>query len=196
MEDKNLSVCYNCSVELEPSDKFCHACGQKNTSGKIAVWALIKEFLGEHLHLDSKLPRTLFYLLFKPAGLTIQYFSGKHKSFLRPLRLFAISAILFFAVAVYTLGMQLKKLDFYERGHDRAIEKMVEDSLFHIIQDSIISTKSLVNSAASEVLDSTFAPFHPTSNINEDTLSIGVINIGFMQTSPMKILKKGYFHTI
>lgn len=54
MEEKNLSICYNCSTEIEPSDKFCHACGQKNTSSKIGVWNLIKEFFAEHLHLDSK----------------------------------------------------------------------------------------------------------------------------------------------
>jgi hypothetical protein len=194
MEEKNLSICYNCSTEIDPSDKFCHACGQKNTAGKIAVWTLIKEFFVEHLHLDSKLPRTVFYLLFKPGGLTIQYFEGKHLSFIRPLRLFAISAILFFAVAVYTLSSQLEKLDFYSQGHDRTIEKLVEDSIFHNIEDSLISVKKQLNLAnVSEVLDSTFAPFRVTSNINEDTLSIGVINLGYMRTRPMKILKKDIF---
>lgn len=194
MEEKNLSLCYNCSTELEPSDKFCSACGQKNTSGKIKVWTLLKEFFGEHLHLDSKLPRTIFCLLFKPAGLTIHYFEGKHLSYIRPLRLFAVSAILFFAVAVYVLGAQLEKLDFYARGHDQTIKKVITDSLFHQIEDSLTSAKQQLRSVTmNEVLDSTFAPFKSTNDINEDTFSISVINLGFMKTRPMEILVKDIF---
>lgn len=76
---------------------YCPKCSQKNTDGRIPIFAFVKDIFQNLLDIDSRLFRTSFGL-FVPGRLTNEFFKGRHKSFAMPSRLFLMSAILFFAI--------------------------------------------------------------------------------------------------
>ncbi|MEM6697107.1 MAG: DUF3667 domain-containing protein [Bacteroidota bacterium] len=94
--------CLNCEQPLTADAKYCHGCGQKVTDGRVTMKELFREFLDSVFNIDTKFFRTIGNL-FAPGKLTIEYFSGKHKSFLQPIRLFLIMTILLIASISYLL---------------------------------------------------------------------------------------------
>ena len=89
--------CPNCYAALQEMDNYCGKCGQKYTTGKVKVYTLIKDFFESVFNFDARLFLTLRDL-FVPGKLTQQYFRGKHKRYIVPVRLFFIMAVLHFAV--------------------------------------------------------------------------------------------------
>lgn len=86
--------CANCD---EPAPgKFCPECGQETRDPRVTFRALFSDFLDDYLSLDSRLFRSLVPLLFKPGQLTAEYLAGRRKRFIRPLRLYLVSSVLFF----------------------------------------------------------------------------------------------------
>lgn len=94
--------CLNCEQPLAEGAKYCYGCGQKVTDGRVTMKELFREFLDSVFNIDTKFFRTLGNL-FIPGKLTVEYFSGKHKSFLQPIRLFLIVTILLIASISYLL---------------------------------------------------------------------------------------------
>ncbi len=93
----NQRSCRNCLSSLSDDAIYCPQCSQKYTTGKIPIGDLIKEFFSDQLNIDSKLFKTIF-ALFNPGKLTLEYFGGKHKSYVSPLRTFLVTAIILFAI--------------------------------------------------------------------------------------------------
>ncbi len=182
MEEHQLNVCNNCEANISETDKFCASCGQKNTTGKVSVKLLLQEFFANHLHLDAKLPRTLFVLFFKPGRLTTNYFKGKHIHFIRPLRLFAVSAIIFFTLIALDITKQLEHFNLYQQKHDEILELEMTDSLYQQVLDSVASVKTQTNKRIYPILDSAFAPMV----INIDSLLNDTINYVYLDIGPMK----------
>ena len=86
--------CANCE---EPAPgKYCAACGQETRDPRVTFRALSADFLEDYFSLDSRLFRSLVPLLFKPGRLTVEYLSGRRQRFVRPLRLYLVSSVLFF----------------------------------------------------------------------------------------------------
>jgi hypothetical protein len=100
MHAEETNNCLNCGYPLSSDDKYCPRCSQKNTDGRVPVWAFIKDFFENVFNLDSKLFQT-FLALFIPGKLTIEYFMGKHKSYANPVRLFLFAGITLFAVVIW-----------------------------------------------------------------------------------------------
>lgn len=90
-------TCRNCGVDMPAQSLYCPKCSQKNTDGRIPIFAFIQDVFENILNFDSKLFKTSIGL-FIPGRLTNQFFKGKHKSFAMPSRLFLMSAILFFTM--------------------------------------------------------------------------------------------------
>lgn len=79
--------CTNCGAE--GTDVYCPRCGEKQPGHHdLTVGHFTHEALHELLHLDSKLFATLAALLFRPGQLTAEYFAGRKKRYIAPLRLF------------------------------------------------------------------------------------------------------------
>ncbi len=55
-------------------------------------------------HADSRLWRTLWYLLGRPGFLTREFFEGKRVRYLPPFRLYLVISVLFFLVAGLARG--------------------------------------------------------------------------------------------
>jgi hypothetical protein len=95
--------CLNCGADLNPGDRYCHHCGQKNLSSRLGLKELISQFLTDYFAIDSTLWKTLRLLFFKPGKLTKEFIEGKRKRYVPPFRLYIfLSFIYFFSLALST----------------------------------------------------------------------------------------------
>ena len=87
--------CANCGAKLKGD--FCHKCGEKHLErGDFALSKFMADALKSLTHLDSKLLRSLAWLVARPGFLTAEYLRGKRKPYLKPLALFLIINALYF----------------------------------------------------------------------------------------------------
>jgi hypothetical protein len=91
--------CANCEAPL--AGQYCALCGQRAGGRMITLWELLQEVSEVLTTLDSRLWRTLEYLLLRPGRLTADYLKGRRARYAPPLRLFlGASLIFFFTMAV------------------------------------------------------------------------------------------------
>jgi Protein of unknown function (DUF3667) len=88
--------CRNCGA-VAPG-QFCPDCGQETRVALPTVRELMRDAAGRLVAIDSRLWRTLYLLLFRPGMLTAEYLRGRRKRYVRPARLFFVTALLMFAV--------------------------------------------------------------------------------------------------
>lgn len=88
--------CLNCHTPLDISERYCHFCGQLNSTKKITLNDFIEEFFSNFYAYDSKIRNTFTYLFTKPAFVAKQIIKGKQQSFANPFRLFLSIVILYF----------------------------------------------------------------------------------------------------
>ncbi|MCX2764380.1 hypothetical protein [Aquimarina muelleri] len=58
--------CLNCGVPLDTIDRYCHHCGQINTTKKLSFKDFFNEFFASIFSYDSRLRHTIIALLFRP----------------------------------------------------------------------------------------------------------------------------------
>src|SRR5665213_1796905 len=81
--------CRNCDHAL--TGPYCAACGQAERDGHPPTLGhFFHDLVHEFAHVDGKIFRTLFALLFQPGKLTEEYWAGRIYSWVRPIRLFLI----------------------------------------------------------------------------------------------------------
>jgi hypothetical protein len=90
-------VCGNCGASL--AGEYCSHCGQRHEPHVHSLGHFAGEALESVTHADSRLWRTLWYLLSRPGVLTREFFAGKRVSYLPPFRLYLVISLLFFVVA-------------------------------------------------------------------------------------------------
>jgi hypothetical protein len=90
-------VCANCHAPL--SGEYCAACGQRHEPHVHTIGHFVGEAFESISHADSRLWRTLAYLLGKPGYLTREFFEGRRARYLPPFRLYLVISVLFFLVA-------------------------------------------------------------------------------------------------
>ena len=88
--------CLNCHTPLDISERYCHFCGQLNSTKKVTLSDFIEEFFANFYAYDSKVRNTFTHLFTKPAFVAKQIIKGKRQSFANPFRLFLSIVILFF----------------------------------------------------------------------------------------------------
>jgi len=89
-------VCANCGQPL--AGEYCAACGQRHEPHVHTVSHFASEAFESISHADSRLWRTLLYLLTKPGFLTREFFAGRRVRYLPPFRLYLVISVLFFLV--------------------------------------------------------------------------------------------------
>ena len=87
--------CKNCKQSLKAQDNFCPICGQQNIS-KLDIKFVLGEVFQTLFNLDSKVFRSLKFLILKPGFLTQEYLAGKRVSYLPPIRIYIVLSFLFF----------------------------------------------------------------------------------------------------
>lgn len=90
-------VCANCGTPL--GGEYCNHCGQRHEPHVHSVGHFASEAFESVTHADSRLWRTLWFLLAKPGRLTLEFFEGRRVSYLPPFRLYLVISLLFFVVA-------------------------------------------------------------------------------------------------
>jgi hypothetical protein len=90
-------VCANCHVDL--AGEYCAACGQRHEPHVHTLSHFAGEAFESISHADSRLWRTLGYLLTRPGFLTREFFAGRRVSYLPPFRLYLVISVMFFLVA-------------------------------------------------------------------------------------------------
>ncbi|HVI59729.1 MAG TPA: DUF3667 domain-containing protein [Luteimonas sp.] len=94
--------CGNCGAPL--LGEYCYACGQPVKGLVRHFGSILGDFADTVLNWDSRLPRTLWPLLVRPAFLTREYFAGRRVRYVSPVRLFVTLAIVTFFVAQLMLS--------------------------------------------------------------------------------------------
>ena len=89
--------CRNCGKALPPNSHFCPNCSQKFTTGKIKFKDFILELIDNFFSLDARWFNTLKYI-FWPGKLTKEFFLGRHRSYIHPIRIFLVVVAIFLYV--------------------------------------------------------------------------------------------------
>lgn len=118
--------CTNCGAENV--DVFCARCGEKQPSHHdLTVGHFTHDVVHELVHLDSKLFQTLKLLVVKPGFLTAEYFAGRKKRYISPIRLFlTLFAIQFLAFTMYKPAAMYDVVKFTKFDKSGNLEKLLE----------------------------------------------------------------------
>ncbi len=87
-------VCANCGAALD--GEYCAACGQRHEPHLHTVAHFAAEAFESISHADSRLWKTLWYLVSRPGFLTREFFAGKRVRYLPPFRLYLVISVVFF----------------------------------------------------------------------------------------------------
>ncbi|MFK8009426.1 MAG: DUF3667 domain-containing protein [Saprospiraceae bacterium] len=145
-------VCRNCDFENKSSFQFCPNCGQKNTDGKITFSELWSEFQDSVLNIESRTWRT-FKSLFIPGKLTLEYFAGRHRKYVHPLRLLLVTSVLVI-VAMSFQDFQSSTNHYYNIT-DRIKENYERQKLKRILENIVDSTNNIFPSQETELITDT-----------------------------------------
>lgn len=91
--------CLNCDTPLDVADKFCHYCGQINTTKKLSFKDFFNEFFASIFSYDSRLRHTIIALLFRPGKISKDYIEGKRARYANPFRFYLSISIIFFIIS-------------------------------------------------------------------------------------------------
>lgn len=94
--------CLNCGVPLDVIDRYCHSCGQINTTKKLSFGDFFNEFFSSIFSYDSRLRHTIVALLFKPGKISKDYVEGKRIRYANPFRFYLSVSIIFFLITGLT----------------------------------------------------------------------------------------------
>lgn len=175
-------TCRNCLSPMPDDAVFCPNCSQKNTTGKLPVGELVREFVSMQFNLDSKVLKTAF-ALFNPGKLTIEYFKGKHKSFVNPLRIFLVTAIFLFAFVSFKtsdLSIDTADTDFTAIA-ERELALQNLDSINRVVSGQFNNPE--VNAA----LDSVFLTFKTVEGGGSDSIPLSLFQMNKLLIAPKDI---------
>ena len=147
------TVCLNCSTHLDVSEKFCHACGQLNSTKKLTISDFIEEFFANFYAYDSRLRNSIISIFTKPGILAKEFNEGKRHTYANPFRLFlSVSIILF-------ISLNLTEDDF--KSSDQANEELTKEQ---------IKEKRKQDSIAIQKLSSTKIPKTILNKLDENAM--------------------------
>lgn len=121
-----MTTCTNCRAP--DAGVYCPTCGEKQPGHHdLAVSHFAHDVMHELVHLDSKLFTTLKLLVTKPGMLTAEYFAGRKKRYIGPIRLFlTLFAIQFLAYTAYKPAAMYDVQKFARFDKSGNLEKMLE----------------------------------------------------------------------
>ncbi|WP_404402818.1 DUF3667 domain-containing protein [Idiomarina seosinensis] len=121
------ATCKNCDAQLQ--GEFCHHCGQQDKRYLRSIFAVLGDLFGELGHWDSRFYRTLTGLMFKPGFLSLQFFKGRHASYVPPLRLYFFISLIAFLVLTSLIDVQFRELQQSEQQQLAEAQKQLDEQL-------------------------------------------------------------------
>lgn len=123
--------CLNCEIDLDKSEKYCHHCGQLNSTKKLTLRDFIDEFFANFYAYDSRLKNTFITLFTKPGIAAKEFVEGKRHKHANPFRLFLSAAIFLFILIKISSNSEVPTKN--------------EDDLFSTKMDSIKKNSSKID---------------------------------------------------
>jgi hypothetical protein len=96
MSSPAVPACRNCGAPA--GGKFCPECGQDTAPHPPSAREFLHEFAGHYIAIEGSLWITLKKLVI-PGALTLDYFAGRKRRYVHPLRLYLTASVVFFLVA-------------------------------------------------------------------------------------------------
>lgn len=93
------SYCLNCGTQLK--GEYCHYCGQKKLRHEHGFFMTMAHFLGDFIHFDSQIFRTIVPLIFRPGFLVNEYMRGRRADYLSPIKMYVFLSLIFFYVLYF-----------------------------------------------------------------------------------------------
>ena len=88
-------TCATCGTSL--SGDYCPQCGEKiHHRHEFALLHYTREIFYQITHIDTKIFKTLRFLVTKPGQLTEEYLLGRKKKYIRPIRLYLVLSMIYF----------------------------------------------------------------------------------------------------
>lgn len=115
------TFCPNC-YHPDPGE-FCPQCGQEQKDRRTTLRGLFAEFIDEQFGVNQRLPRTLRQLLLHPGSLTNEYFDGRIRQYIPPLRLYLLTSLVFFALFLISQSSPVT----IQREAETAREQIAQD---------------------------------------------------------------------
>ena len=148
--------CLNCGVPLDVLDRYCHNCGQVNTTKRLSLKDFFDEFFASMFSYDSRLRHTMMALLFKPGKISKDYINGQRAKYANPFRFYLSVSIIFFIINGFFLDFDEMSNGFNESGKietkalkvakDTDPEKIKEiENKKNISMDSLITTSDSIS---------------------------------------------------
>ncbi len=106
---RKSDICPNCDQQLETEANYCSKCGQENHHHNISFSHLFLEILEMFFHFDTKIFKTIKYLVINPAKIINDFNAGKRASYIPPLRLYIFISVIFFAALALNEEINRKK---------------------------------------------------------------------------------------
>lgn len=126
--------CLNCGTIVQ--GQYCHQCGQENVVPHETFWHMVKHFLYDITHFDSKFFDSMKYLLLRPGFLPSEYVKGRRASYLNPVKKYVFTSAVFFLLFFSVFKSENSvKIDMKtpltaqekERYNQRAREELAKD---------------------------------------------------------------------
>ena len=129
-------ICPNCGAE--EVGKFCPNCGQSNKDFSKPLKEIMGDLL-DSINLDIRLLNTLIPFFTKPGFLTQEYFKGKRKKYVPPMRMYILFSVLFFFLA-----------QFINLEEFRGLGKVTEDAVTDSLKQEIAIAKTGANNMSAD----------------------------------------------
>ena len=91
-----VPACRNCGAPA--GGKYCPECGQDTAAHPPSAREFLHEFAAHYVAIEGSLWTTLRKLVV-PGALTLEYFAGRKRRYVHPLRLYLTASVVFFVVA-------------------------------------------------------------------------------------------------
>lgn len=108
---RRSKTCQNCGSFVEKN--YCPDCGQENSDSRHSFHHLFTHFVSDFLHYDSSFWRTTKTLFLSPGKISLEYMSGKRRSYVNPFSYYIFISFLTFFIPfllVYPDGQQPDKV--------------------------------------------------------------------------------------
>lgn len=131
--------CLNCNYSLNKTDRYCPKCSQLNSTKRITLIDLFRDFFDVIFSYDSKFRKTTWTLIRYPGKATKEYTSGKKASYSNPFRFFLSMSFIY--IIILLLTFDLSQVD--EFAQEKFSEKYLQetahraDSIQQIVRDSL-----------------------------------------------------------
>ena len=151
-------ACANCGEPVVGA--YCAACGQRDEPLRQPVHRFLARSVTEFCGVDGRVWGTLRELLFRPGALTVAYVEGRRRRYLRPLRVYLTSTLLFFVL--------LALLDPAERLRETISTGTIDPDSTVVVADHLAEVEANIAAAPTEAAAEQAAPARPRSGADPD----------------------------